>query len=54
MCSGKVNSVCSTSGARRVTLISKPDYDKDKGNISWYFVTRIYFATDSHGGNRKA
>jgi hypothetical protein len=34
MCSGKVNSVCSTSGARRVTLIAKPDYDKDKWNIS--------------------
>jgi hypothetical protein len=64
MCSGRVNSSCSTSGTRRVNLVTKPlishEWGKDRGMLTtsgtypWSFVTHIFHnGQPSHGGDRK-
>jgi len=63
-CSGKVSSSCSTSGTRRVNLVTNPvisqELGKDwevfttSGTYPWSFVTHIFHnGQPSHGGNRK-
>ena len=64
MCSGRVSSSCSTSGTRRVNLVTKPlishEWGKDRGMLTtsgtypWSFVTHIFHnGQPSHGGDRK-
>jgi hypothetical protein len=63
-CSGKVSSSCSTSGTRRVNLITNPvisrEWGKDSevfttsGKYPWSFVTQIFHSSHpSYGGDRK-
>ena len=63
-CSGWVSSSCSTSGTRRVTLVTNPvisyEWGKDQevvttsGTYPWSFVTQIFHnGQPSHGGDRK-
>ena len=63
-CSGRVGSSCSTSGTRRVNLVTNPvisrEWGKDRkvfttsGTYSWSFVTQIFHnGQPSHGGDRK-
>ena len=64
MCSGRVRSSCSTSGTRRVNLVTNPvinrEWGKDQevfttiGTYPWSFVTQIFHnGQPSHGGDRK-
>ena len=64
MCSGRVSSSCSTSGTRRVNLVTNPvesrEWGKDRevfttsGTYPWSFVTQIFHSCrPSHGGDRK-
>ena len=63
-CSGRVRSSCSTSGTRRVNLVTNPvisrEWGKDRevfttsGTYPWSFVTQIFHTgQQSHGGDRK-
>jgi len=63
-CSGKVRSSCSTSGTRRVNLVTNPvishEWEKDRevfttsGTYQWSFVTQIlHSGQPMHGGDRK-
>jgi len=63
-CSGRVGSSCSTSGNRRVNLLTNPvkshEWGKDReviatsGIYPWSFVTQIFHNGEpSHGGDRK-
>jgi hypothetical protein len=63
-CSGRVSSSCSTSGIRRVNLVTNPvisrEWGKDRevftksGTYPWSFVTQIFQnGQPSHGGDRK-
>ena len=63
-CSGRVSSSCSTSGTRRVNLVTKPvisrEWGKDRevfttsGTYPLSFVTQIFHnGQPSHGGDRK-
>ena len=63
-CSGRVSSSCSTSGTRRVNLVTNPlisrEWGKDRevfptsGTYPWSFVTQIFHSGQpSHGGDRK-
>jgi hypothetical protein len=63
-CSGRVSSSCSTSGTRRVNLVTNPvvnhEWGKDRkvftasGTYAWSFVTQIFRnGQQSHGGDRK-
>ena len=62
-CSGRVSSSCSTSGTRRVNLVTNPvisrEWGKDlevfttSGTYPWSFVTHIFHnGQPSHGGDR--
>jgi hypothetical protein len=65
-CSGRVSSSCSTSGTRRVNLVTNSvisrEWGKDRevfttsawsGTYPWSFVTQIFHnGQPSHGGNR--
>jgi len=62
-CSGRVSSSCSTSGTRRVNLVTNPvisrEWGKDievfttSGTYPWSFVTQIFHnGQPSHGGDR--
>jgi hypothetical protein len=64
MCSKRVGSSCSTSGARCVDLVTNPvisrESGKDRevfttsGTYPWSFVTQIFHNVQpSHGGDRK-
>ena len=64
ICSGRVTSSCSTSGARRVNLDTNPvishEWGKDRELLTtrwtypWSFVTQIFRNGQlSHGGDRK-
>ena len=63
-CSGRVSSSCSTSGTRRVNLVTNLviSYERGKdremittsGTHPWSFVTQIFHnGQPSHGGDRK-
>ena len=63
-CSGRVGSSCSTSGTRRVNLVTNPvisrEWGKDRevfttsGTYPWSFVTQIFHNDQpSHGGDRQ-
>jgi hypothetical protein len=63
-CSGRVSSSCSTSGTRRVNLVTNPvisrEWGKDRevfttsGTYLWLFVTQIFHNGQlSHGGDCK-
>jgi hypothetical protein len=62
-CSGRVSSSCSTSGTRRVNLVTNPvisrEWGKERevftsGTYPWSFVTHIFHnGQPSHGSNRK-
>jgi hypothetical protein len=63
-CSGRVNSSCSTSGTRRVNLVTSPvishERGKDRevfttsGTYPWSFVTHLFHNCQPiHGGDRK-
>ena len=63
-CSGRVSSSCSTSGTRRVNLVTNPvisrEWGKDRevfatsGTYPWSFVTQMFHSGQpSHGGDRK-
>ena len=63
-CSGRVNSSCSTSGARRVNLYTNPvishEWEKNRELLTtrwtypWSFVTQIFRnGHPSHGGDCK-
>ena len=63
-CSGWVSRFCSTSGTRRVNLVTNPvisnEWGEDRemfttsGTYSWSFVTQIFHnCQPSHGGDRK-
>ena len=63
-CSGRVSSSCSTSGTRRVNLVTHLviSYERGKdremittsGTYPWSFVTQIFHnGQPSHGGDRK-
>jgi hypothetical protein len=63
-CSGRVSSSCSTSGTRRVNLVTNPvisrEWGQDRevfttgGTYPWSFVTQIFHnGQPSHGGDRK-
>ena len=63
-CSGKVGSSCSTSGARRINLVTNPmisdEWARDRevfttnGTYPWSFVTQICNrGQPSHGGDRE-
>ena len=63
-CSRRVSSSCSTSGTRRVNLVTNPvisrEWGKDQevfttcGTYPWSFVTQIFHnGQPSHGGDRK-
>jgi hypothetical protein len=62
-CSGRLNSSCSTSGTRRVNLVTHPvitrEWGKNRevfttsGTYPWSFVTQIFHnGQPSHGGDR--
>jgi hypothetical protein len=62
-CSGRVSSSCSTSGTRRVNLVTNPvisrEWGKDRdvfttsGTYPWSFVIQIFHnGQPSHGGDR--
>jgi hypothetical protein len=62
--SGRVSSSCSTSGTRRVNLVTNPvisrEWGKDRevfttsGTYPWSFVTQIFHNSQpNHGGDRK-
>ena len=64
MSSGRVSSYCSTSGTRRVNLVTNPvishEWGKDRevfttsGTYPWSFVTQIFHSGQpSHGGDRE-
>jgi hypothetical protein len=64
MCPGRVSSSCSTSGTRRVNLVTNPVKSHESGNdrevlttsgaYPWSFVTQIFHnGQPSHGGDRK-
>jgi hypothetical protein len=64
MCSGKVSSSCSTSGIRRVNLVTNPVIIREwgkhlevlttSGTYPWSIVTQIFNnGQASHGGDRK-
>ena len=49
-CSGRGSSYCSTSGTRRVNLVTNA---VTSGTYPWSFVTQIFHNSQpSHGGNR--
>jgi hypothetical protein len=63
-CSGRVNSSCSTSDTRRVSLVTNPvishergkdqDVFTTRGTYPWSFVTQIFHnGQPSHGDDRK-
>jgi hypothetical protein len=62
-CSGRVSIFCSTSGTRRVNLLTNPvisqEWGKERevltsGTYLWSFVTQIsHNSQPSHGGDRK-
>ena len=63
-CSGMVSSSCSTTGTRRVNLVTNPvisrEFGKDREVFTrsvtypWSFVTQIFHnGQPSHGGDRK-
>jgi hypothetical protein len=63
-CSGRVISFCSTSGTRRVNLVTNPlisrEWGKDRevlttsGTYPWSFVIQIFHNVQpSHGGDHK-
>jgi hypothetical protein len=63
-CSGRVSSFCSTSGTRRVNLVTNPVISRELGNdrevlttsgtYPWSLVTQIIHSDQpSHGGDRK-
>jgi len=63
-CSGRVSSSWSTSGTRRVNLVTNPvinrEWGKDRevfttsGTYPWSFVTQIFYhGQPSHGGDHK-
>ena len=63
-CSGRVGSSCSTSGTRRVNLVTNPvinrEWGKDRevfttsGTYPWSFMTQIFHnGQPSHGSDRK-
>jgi len=63
-CSRRVSSSCSTSGTRRVNLVTNPvtsyEWGKDRevfttsGTYPWSFATQIFHnGQPSHGGDRK-
>ena len=64
MCSGRLTSSCSTSGTRRVNLVTNPvinhEWVKDRevlttsGTHPWSFVVQIFRSGECHGGDRKA
>jgi len=56
MFSGRVTSSCSTSGTRRVNLVTSPMIKHDRevftsGTYPWSFVTQIFH--NGHGSDRK-
>jgi hypothetical protein len=64
MFSGRVSSSCSTSGTRRVNLVTNPvishEWEKEQevfttsGTYPWSFVTKIFHkGQPSHGGGHK-
>ena len=64
MCSGRVNSSCSTSGTRRINIVINPvishERGKDRevfmtsGKYPWSFVTHIFYnGQPTNGGDRK-
>jgi hypothetical protein len=64
MSSGRVSNSCSTSGTRRVNLVTNPvishEWGKGRevfttnGTYPWSFVTQIFHnGQPSHGGDRK-
>jgi hypothetical protein len=64
MCSGRVRSSCSTSGTRRVNLVTNPVISHERRKelevfttcetYLWSFVTQIFHnGQPSHGGDRK-
>ena len=53
-CSGRVSSSCSTSGTRRVNLVTNREVLTTSGTYPWSFVTPIFHSGQpSHGGDRK-
>ena len=63
-CSGRVSSSCSTSGTRRVNLVTNPVISREWGNdwevlttsgtYPWSFISQIFHnGQPSHGGDRK-
>jgi hypothetical protein len=63
-CSGRVSNSCSTSGTRRVNLVTNPMISHEWGNdrevlttsgtYPWSCVTQIFYnGQPSHGGDRK-
>jgi hypothetical protein len=53
-CSGRVSSSCSTSGTRRVNLVTNREVLTTSGTYPWSFVTPIFHnGQPSHGGDRK-
>jgi hypothetical protein len=63
-CSGRVGSSCSTSGTRRVNLVTNPVISHERRKdlevfttsvtYPWSFVTQIFHNSQpSHGGDRK-
>jgi hypothetical protein len=64
MCSGRVRSSCSTSGTRRVNLVTNPVISREcgqdrevfttSGTYPWSFVTQIFHnGQPSYGGDSK-
>ena len=64
MCSGRISSSCSTSGNRRVNLVTNPVISHEwgkyrevfttSGTYPWPFVIQIFHNGQlSHGGDRK-
>ena len=61
--SRRISSSCSTSGIRRVNLVTNPVISRERGNdrevftsgtYPWSFVTQIFHnGQPSHGGDRK-
>ena len=63
-CAGRVISSCSTSGTRRVNLITNPVISHERvknwevfmtsGTYPWSFVTQVFHSSQpGHGGDRK-
>ena len=63
-CCGRVSSSCSTSGSRRVNIVTHPVISHERGTdrkvfttsgtYPWSFVTQIFHSGQpSHGGDRK-